>query len=144
MSSQLWVLFIFCNYYTGLTVTLISRGITASVAAVISGETGVIFSLPLVTDQACMLHAALISYDYALTIALEIELFWRRPKRSWGFTLFVANRYLTVLGHTPFLVYAFWTPRTPSDYSVNLTFFDSRFIPYSDMETAFLTLSVVS
>ncbi|KIM63142.1 hypothetical protein SCLCIDRAFT_1214447 [Scleroderma citrinum Foug A] len=59
----------------------------------------------------------LILYDYALTIAREIKLFWQRPKNSWGFTLFVANRYSIILGQTPFLLYSFWTPETLSHYS---------------------------
>ncbi|KIM55748.1 hypothetical protein SCLCIDRAFT_1220918 [Scleroderma citrinum Foug A] len=52
----------------------------------------------------------LILYDYALTIAREIELFWKRPKNSWGFILFIANRYIIILGQGPLmLVYLFET-----------------------------------
>ncbi|KIM64894.1 hypothetical protein SCLCIDRAFT_96374, partial [Scleroderma citrinum Foug A] len=61
---------------------------------------------------------ALLLYDYTLTFAREIELFWRRPKRSWIFALFVANRYISILGRVPTGAYSFWLPTTPSDYSV--------------------------
>ena len=55
-------------------------------------------------------------YDYMLTITREIELFWKRPKRSWWFILFVANRYISVLGHvSTVLVYWFLSQ---SDHTV--------------------------
>ena len=63
---------------------------------------------------------ALLLYDYTLTIVQEIELFWRRPKKSWMFALFVANRYISILGHAQSGVYEFWSPVTPSNYSVGL------------------------
>ena len=75
-----------------------------------------LYCVLLLDAETC---AALVLYDYALTIAREVELFWKRPKRSWAFILFVVNRYTTILGHAPFLVYSFWTPKTPSEYSVN-------------------------
>ncbi|KAL4068471.1 hypothetical protein V8B97DRAFT_1918591 [Scleroderma yunnanense] len=59
----------------------------------------------------------LLSYDYTLTIAREIELFWRKPKRSWTFALFIANRYITILGHVPQLIYSILSPATRADYS---------------------------
>ena len=59
-----------------------------------------------------------MTYDYALTIAREINLFWKRPKKPWMFVLFVSNRYITIFGHAPFLVYSFWKPDTQSDYNV--------------------------
>jgi len=62
--------------------------------------------------------AALLLYDYILTIAREIELFWGRPKKSWVFSLFVANRYISILGHIPTEVYSFWSSATPWDYDV--------------------------
>ncbi|KIM56079.1 hypothetical protein SCLCIDRAFT_1220572 [Scleroderma citrinum Foug A] len=53
-----------------------------------------------------------ILHDYTLTIVREIELFWKRPKKSWAFALFVANRYITILSRVPFLLHSFWTPGT--------------------------------
>ncbi|KAL4063400.1 hypothetical protein V8B97DRAFT_1535141, partial [Scleroderma yunnanense] len=49
--------------------------------------TGAVFSSP----------TALLLYDYTLTFGREVELFWKSPRRSWGFSLFVANRYITIL-----------------------------------------------
>ena len=35
------------------------------------------------------------------------------------FVLFFANRYMTLLGHVPFLVYTFWIPETQYNLSVS-------------------------
>ncbi|KIM57189.1 hypothetical protein SCLCIDRAFT_1219628 [Scleroderma citrinum Foug A] len=51
-------------------------------------------------------------YDYTLTIGREIDLFWKRSWRSWTFFLFIANRYITLFGHVPSLVYLFWSPQS--------------------------------
>ncbi|KIM64891.1 hypothetical protein SCLCIDRAFT_1212996 [Scleroderma citrinum Foug A] len=64
-----------------------------------------------------VVFTTLLLYDYTLTFAREIELFWKRPIKSWTFALFVANRYISVLGHVPTEVYSFWSPATSSDYS---------------------------
>jgi len=85
------------------------------------------------------LFAALLLYDYTLTISREIELFWKRPKRSRTFALFIANRYIPILGHAQFLVYSFRSPESQSDYRVRNV---SWFIPYSDMQPLFWTLVV--
>ncbi|KAI6142602.1 hypothetical protein BKA82DRAFT_1003386 [Pisolithus tinctorius] len=63
-------------------------------------------------------RTALLYYDYALTLGREIELFWKLPRWSWPFVLFIANRYLIVLGHVPLAVYFFWSPGVGSNYSV--------------------------
>ncbi|KAI6011343.1 hypothetical protein EDC04DRAFT_2609930 [Pisolithus marmoratus] len=44
---------------------------------------------------------SLLYYDYALTFSREVELFWKRPRQSWPFVLFIAHRYLTILGRVP-------------------------------------------
>ncbi|KAI6104294.1 hypothetical protein F5141DRAFT_180595 [Pisolithus sp. B1] len=59
---------------------------------------------------------SLLYYDYTLTLSREVELFWKRPRRSWPFAIFVANRYLTVLGHVPSSLYWFWSPAVHSNY----------------------------
>ncbi|KAI6097995.1 hypothetical protein EV401DRAFT_1029485 [Pisolithus croceorrhizus] len=61
---------------------------------------------------------SLLYYDYTLTLSREVELFWKRPRRSWPFAIFVANRYLTVLGHVPSSLYWFWSPAVHSNYRV--------------------------
>ncbi|KIM57193.1 hypothetical protein SCLCIDRAFT_1219631 [Scleroderma citrinum Foug A] len=50
----------------------------------------------------------LLLYDYTLTTGREIELFWKRSRTSWTFSLFIANRYITLFGHVLPLVYSFW------------------------------------
>lgn len=61
----------------------------------------------------------LFLYDYVLTFADEVELFWSRPRRSWAFLLFFANRYITLLG------------RVPPSFTAN--FLASKFGPYSPL-----------
>ena len=67
------------------------------------------------TTRHSHLLAALLLYDYTLTIGREIELFWKRSRTSWTFSLFIANRYITLFGHVLPLVYSFWPY---SDFSV--------------------------
>ncbi|KAL4073434.1 hypothetical protein J3A83DRAFT_4411168 [Scleroderma citrinum] len=59
----------------------------------------------------------LVLYDYILTVSREIELFWRRPKRSWAFVFFVANRYITILGQIIQVIYTFLSPTIRSYYT---------------------------
>lgn len=49
----------------------------------------------------------ILLYDFVLTLDGEVELFWKRPRRSWPFVLFLANRYIVVLGNLPAMAYAF-------------------------------------
>ena len=97
--------------WSDINQPLDSREIDASMAAAVFSEA--LTHLALHTWHWLMC-AAIVLYDYALTLAREIELFWQRPKRSWGFVLFVANRYAIILGHVPIMVYAFWTPANQS------------------------------
>ncbi|KAI6040479.1 hypothetical protein EDC04DRAFT_1489136 [Pisolithus marmoratus] len=50
----------------------------------------------------------ILCYDYLLTLRKEVDFFWMKPRRSWMFMLFVANRYLTILGRVPAMVSTFW------------------------------------
>ena len=68
-------------------------------------------------DRCWHSSTVLMLYDYGLTFAREIELFWQRPRRSWPFVLFVANRYITILGQIPQSISTLWSSRY-SDYSV--------------------------
>ncbi|KAI6041121.1 hypothetical protein EDC04DRAFT_2566141 [Pisolithus marmoratus] len=54
---------------------------------------------------------AILCYEYLLTTTREVDFFWMKPQRSWMFVLFVANRYITLLGRIPAMVSAFW-PRS--------------------------------
>ncbi|KIM64903.1 hypothetical protein SCLCIDRAFT_1213015 [Scleroderma citrinum Foug A] len=40
-------------------------------------------------------------YDCVLTFAREVDLFWNQPRRTWAFALFIANRYIALLGRIP-------------------------------------------
>ncbi|KAG6331011.1 hypothetical protein ID866_8079 [Astraeus odoratus] len=46
-------------------------------------------------------------HDYTLTFGEEIDRFWNRPRRNWAFVLFIANRYITILGRIPALMVNF-------------------------------------
>ncbi|KAL4068467.1 hypothetical protein V8B97DRAFT_1888049 [Scleroderma yunnanense] len=59
----------------------------------------------------------LLVYDYTLTLRREVELFWEKPRYSWGFSLFVANRYITILDHALQVTYSFWSPEIYSNFS---------------------------
>ena len=54
--------------------------------------------------SALTFHQALLFYDYCLTLGTEIEYFWKRARVSAVSTLFVLNRYLTLLGQIPIIV----------------------------------------
>ncbi|KAG6873264.1 hypothetical protein C0995_001038 [Termitomyces sp. Mi166 len=57
--------------------------------------------------------AALLYYDYALTLPYEIDRFWSTRSLSWTSTFFYLNRYLSVFGHVPAIVRDFWVPDSP-------------------------------
>ena len=74
----------------------------------------------------------LLVYEHAITLAREIELFWKKPRRSWPFVLFVANRYVNVFGHIPYVITAFYSPQV-TNYNVGCTYCtEQRFMAYSD------------
>ena len=52
--------------------------------------------------------AAVLYYDYALTITSEIQYYWSPPSFSLSFALYVVNRYIGLIGPIPlFLEYLF-------------------------------------
>ena len=53
-------------------------------------------------------RAAILYYDYVLTFRREIELFWKRQRGSFPFVLFIAIRYVMVIGNIPMILYSFW------------------------------------
>ncbi|KAJ3527987.1 hypothetical protein NMY22_g9578 [Coprinellus aureogranulatus] len=54
---------------------------------------------------------ALLYYDYFLTFTREVEWFWLASyKFSWASLFFFANRYMSVLGHIPY-IYEFFSFR---------------------------------
>ena len=115
MPSQLWAFLILCRY----RILTIWFQILALSVLLLLLHISVRFCQAFIPPRHWNLCTALILYDYILMVAREITLFWKRPKRSWTFALFVANRYITTLGHIPFLVYSFWSPKTQADLSVS-------------------------
>ena len=59
------------------------------------------------TDSICA--SAITLFEYVLTFAQEIELFWQRSWRSVPFVLFVLNRYLNIFTWV-FLLMVYWLP----------------------------------
>ncbi|KAI5993427.1 hypothetical protein EDD15DRAFT_892657 [Pisolithus albus] len=55
----------------------------------------------------------LFIYDYALTFAKEVDLFWLQPRQTWAFAFFIANRYIGLFGRIPVLL-AFLSPNSGS------------------------------
>ncbi|KAI6011348.1 hypothetical protein EDC04DRAFT_776003 [Pisolithus marmoratus] len=51
-----------------------------------------------------LVASTILCYDYLLTLRREVDFFWMKPRRSWMFVLFVANRYITILGRVPTMV----------------------------------------
>ncbi|KAI5993431.1 hypothetical protein EDD15DRAFT_893116 [Pisolithus albus] len=45
--------------------------------------------------------SVLFVYDYTLTIAEEIDLFWLQPRQTWAFAFFIANRYIGLFSRIP-------------------------------------------
>ncbi|KAG6333075.1 hypothetical protein ID866_6010 [Astraeus odoratus] len=63
----------------------------------------------LQVDINVLWTTAILYYDYTLTIGREIDLFWKwpRPSQALPSVLFIANRYITLIGHLPVLAYSF-------------------------------------
>ncbi|KAI6006759.1 hypothetical protein EDC04DRAFT_2611394 [Pisolithus marmoratus] len=68
------------------------------------------FQLEL-TSVLNLVASVILCYDYLLTLRREVDFFWIKPRRSWMFVLYVANRYITILSRIPALMDAFW-PRS--------------------------------
>ena len=45
---------------------------------------------------------AILYYGYILTLPMEIDRYWRAGSFTWASIVFLANRYIAVLGHVPF------------------------------------------
>ncbi|KAI6097505.1 hypothetical protein F5141DRAFT_1053072, partial [Pisolithus sp. B1] len=61
------------------------------------------------TASLAVVSCVLFVYDYALTFAKEIDLFWLQPRRTWVFAFFIANRYIGLLGRIP-VFFVFFPP----------------------------------
>lgn len=54
-------------------------------------------------------RTALLYYDFALTMPLEVKHFWGR-RLSWPSALFFLNRYFSVVSHVPIVYKDFGNP----------------------------------
>ncbi|GAW06807.1 hypothetical protein LENED_008757 [Lentinula edodes] len=52
-----------------------------------------------------LIEFVILAYDYLLTFDLEIERFWKRDTKRLAAILFFVNRYLTLLGNIPFVLF---------------------------------------
>ncbi|KAJ3755719.1 hypothetical protein EV360DRAFT_85633 [Lentinula raphanica] len=50
----------------------------------------------------------ILVYDYLLTLDLEIERFWKRDTKRLASVLFFVNRYLSLVGNIPLMLFFFW------------------------------------
>lgn len=58
---------------------------------------------------SCSRAIVILFYDYFITLDLEVERFWKRNSRGLGAILFYINRYLSLLGNIPIIVFFFWS-----------------------------------
>ncbi|KAF9062333.1 hypothetical protein BDP27DRAFT_1233747, partial [Rhodocollybia butyracea] len=49
----------------------------------------------------------ILCYDYLITLDLEVEYFWRCSSTGFGTILFYINRYLSLLGNIPIIIFFF-------------------------------------
>ena len=79
---------------------------------------GVMFCFPLTTR---ILWAAILLYDYCLTVAAELERCWFvRRRLSWGLCFFYLNRYLVLFGYIPIMMEFFWTTSNSNKTEVSI------------------------
>ncbi|KAF9058425.1 hypothetical protein BDP27DRAFT_1153872, partial [Rhodocollybia butyracea] len=53
----------------------------------------------------------ILFYDYFLTLDLEVECFWGWSAKGFATLLFYINRYLSLLGNIPIIIFSFWPER---------------------------------
>ena len=71
-------------------------------------------------DGFFWMWAAVLVYEYFLTLLLEVERFWSAKRLSWSMFLFFLNRYLTLVGHIPLTVEYLFYSTSPSKLTVSL------------------------
>ena len=67
-----------------------------------------------------IIGAAVLTYEYFLTLSIEIERFWSAKRLTWAIFFFFFNRYFTLLGHIPLMVEHFLHFIPPSKLTVSL------------------------
>ena len=64
--------------------------------------------------------AAILLYDYWLTVGAEVESCWV-AQLSWGLAFFYLNRYLVLFGHVPIMLEFFWSSPYRNKTEVRIT-----------------------
>ncbi|KAJ3770474.1 hypothetical protein FB446DRAFT_705414 [Lentinula raphanica] len=55
-----------------------------------------------------LMEFVILVYDYLLTLDMEIERFWKRDTKRLASVLFFVNRYLSLVGNIPLVLFFFW------------------------------------
>ncbi|KAJ3768974.1 hypothetical protein FB446DRAFT_621425, partial [Lentinula raphanica] len=50
----------------------------------------------------------ILVYEYLLTLDIEIQRFWKRDMKRLASVLFFVNRYLSLFGNFPLVLFFFW------------------------------------
>ena len=69
----------------------------------------------------------ILYYDYFLTLPKEVEGYWRTRSHSWASIVFLANRYVALLGHLP-LFYDFFGNPCKANVGLNFLAFQCSLI----------------
>ena len=115
---------------TSADCRMVDSGLNTSFAVVACSEAP---WTPLFYLKCWRTSSDLLAYEYAITLAREIELFWNRPRRSWPFVLFIANRYINVFGHILYFITAFHSLKGSNDKVGCTHYTERRFTTYSDI-----------
>jgi len=62
-------------------------------------------------DYLELVSFVILFYDYFLTLDLEVECFWGWSAKGFATLLFYVNRYLSLLGNIPIIIFSFWPER---------------------------------
>jgi len=61
------------------------------------------------STASCLAAYVILYYDHFITLPSEIDRFWCTGSHTWASIVFLANRYVALLGHLPFF-YVIFTP----------------------------------
>ncbi len=64
----------------------------------------------------------ILYYDHFITLPSEIDRFWCTGSHTWASIVFLANRYVALLGHLP-LFYVIFTPPCKAAVRLNCSIF---------------------
>lgn len=98
------------------SLELSSSSVNLSVSARVDFDNRVVaavaFGASVLSESMCLTSrtrtSAILYYDFLLTIAAEVERFWK-GRLSWVSAALLANRYLSALSHIPVVFQFFAT-----------------------------------